>query len=122
MEIIKKATTNFVGNHKAEDYRDKVTDIVQSCKAMWCNMSVNVHFLNSHFDLFPEKSWGSEHKHGERFHRDISIIKKNRYQSDRSPSVVTDYCWTLRTDVPQRTFSRKSPTVTFSFTYTLSVA
>ena len=41
-------------NHKAEDYRDVAADLVQSYKAMGCNMSLKVHFL----DFFPENLSG----------------------------------------------------------------
>ena len=48
----------FMENHKAEDYRDVVADLVQSYKAMVCNMSLKVHFLDSHLDFFPENLSG----------------------------------------------------------------
>jgi hypothetical protein len=50
----KNVTTNFLGNDKAENYCDMVADLVQSYKAMGCNMSLKVHFLDSHLDFFPE--------------------------------------------------------------------
>ena len=31
-----------------------VADLVQSYKAMRCNMSLKVYFLDSHLDFFPE--------------------------------------------------------------------
>jgi hypothetical protein len=36
------------GNHKLEIYRDMVADFVQSYQAMGCNMSLKVHFLDTH--------------------------------------------------------------------------
>jgi hypothetical protein len=47
-------TTNFLGNCKAQNYRDMVADLVQSYKAMGCNMSLKLNFLDSHLDFFPE--------------------------------------------------------------------
>jgi len=38
-------TTNFLGNHKAEIYHDMVADLVQSYKAMGCNISFLSAFL-----------------------------------------------------------------------------
>jgi len=51
-----------LGNHKVDNYYDMVADIVQSYKAMVCNMSFKVHFLDSHLEFLPanSKSWGSE--------------------------------------------------------------
>jgi len=40
----KNVTTNFLGNHKAENYRDKVADLAQFFKAMGCSMPAKVHF------------------------------------------------------------------------------
>ena len=40
------------GNNKAENHCVMVADLVQSYKAMGCNMSLRVYFLQYHF--FPE--------------------------------------------------------------------
>jgi len=46
---------NFLGNHRAESIHDMVADYVQFYKAMGCNMSLKVYFLDYHLDFFPEK-------------------------------------------------------------------
>jgi len=43
----------FLGRHYAENYRNMVVDLVQSYKAVRFNMSLRVHFLDSHLDFFP---------------------------------------------------------------------
>jgi len=45
---------DFLGNHKAANYQDVVQDLLTSYKAMGCNMSLKIHFLESHLD-FPQK-------------------------------------------------------------------
>jgi hypothetical protein len=45
---------NFLGNYMAERYHDMVADHIQFYKAMGCNMSLKVHFLDYHLDFFPE--------------------------------------------------------------------
>jgi hypothetical protein len=75
-------------------------------------MSLKVHFLGSHLDFFPENLGAVSDQHGERFHQDISNMEK-RYQGKSSLSMLPDCCWTLKRDVPQATYSRKSTTVTF---------
>jgi hypothetical protein len=66
----KNVTSSFFwgGNHKAENYRDMVADLVQSYKAVECNMSLKVHFLGSHLDFFPENFVAVSDEHGGRFH------------------------------------------------------
>jgi hypothetical protein len=99
-----------MGNHKAENYHEIASDLLAACKAMGCNMSLKVHFSDCHLDLFPENLVSDVH--GERFHQDISNGEK-RYQGKWNLSMLADYCWTLKRDVPQATYSRKSITVTF---------
>lgn len=59
---------------------------------MGCNMSLKVHFLDSHLDFFSENLGGVSDKHGERFYRDISDMKQS-YQCKWSPAMFIDSCW-----------------------------
>jgi hypothetical protein len=102
----------FLGNHKAENYHEIVSDLLTAYKPMGCNMSLKVHFLGSHLDFFPENLVAVSDEHGERVHQDIYNMEK-RYQGKWSLSMLPDYCWTLKRAVPQTTYSRKSTTVTF---------
>jgi hypothetical protein len=86
-------------------------------KAMGCNMPLKVHFLDSHLDFFPKNVRAVNNEHGERFHQDISNMEK-QYQGKWILSMWADYCWTLKRDVPQVTYSRKSVCkYTFSLNY-----
>jgi hypothetical protein len=112
-ESLKNVITNcFLGN-KAENYRDMVADLVQAYKIMGRNVLKGA-FLRLSLRLLPRKSRGSE-----RFHQDISTMKQ-RYQDKWSPSMLADYCCSLRRDVPQAQYN-KICTVTFQVTYILSV-
>ena len=51
----KRICKDFLGNHKAANYQDVVQDLLTSYKAMGCNMSLKIHFLESHLDFFPQK-------------------------------------------------------------------
>ncbi|UYV83653.1 hypothetical protein LAZ67_23001902 [Cordylochernes scorpioides] len=70
---------NFLTSVKVENYRDIVIDLLLSYKALRCNMSLNIHFLHSHLDSFPDNLGAVSDEHGERFHQDISSVEK-RYQ------------------------------------------
>jgi hypothetical protein len=98
----------FLGNHKAENYHEIVCDLLRAYKAIGCNMSLKV----DHLDFFPENLGAVSDQHGERFHQDIYNMEK-RYQGKWSLSMLADYCWTLKRDVPQATYSRKSTTSIF---------
>ena len=88
----KRICKDFLGNHKAAKYQDVVQDLVTSYKAMGCNMSLKIHFLESHLDFFffffpPENLGEVSDEHDERFHQDIMAMEK-RYQGKWASSNV----------------------------------
>jgi hypothetical protein len=111
-QAFKNVTKSFLGNQKAEIYREIVSDLLTAYKPMGCNMSSKVHFLGSHLDFFPENLGAVSDEHRERFYQDISNMEK-QYEGKCSLSMLADYSWTLKRDVPQAIHSRKSTTVTF---------
>ena len=84
-----------------------VQDLLTSYKAMGCNMSLKIPFLESHLDFFPENLGEVSDEHDERFHQDIMAMRK-RYQGKWTWSVLAEYCWTLKMDVPDAKFRGKS--------------
>jgi len=103
---------DFLGNHKAANYQDVLQDLLTLYKAMGSNMSLKIHFLESHLDFFPENLGEVSDKQGERFQLDILAIEK-RYQGKWTSSMLADYCWTLKRDVPEANYQQKSYTSTF---------
>ena len=108
----KRICKDFLGNHKAANYQDVVQDLLTSYKAMGCNMSLKIHLLASHLDFFPENLGKDSDEHGERFHQDIMSTKK-RHQGKWTSSMLANYCWTLKRDMPDTKYRRKSYTCTF---------
>jgi len=103
----KRICKEFLKDHKATNYQDVIQDLLTSYKAMWCNMSLKIHFLESHLDSFPENLGEVSDKHGERFHQDIMTMEK-RYLGKWTSRMLADYCWTLKRDVPDSKYRRKS--------------
>jgi hypothetical protein len=62
------------------------------------------HFLSSHLDFFPKNYGPVSEEHSERFHQDIAAMQ-GKYKGKWSPSMIADYCWTLRRDSPNSTFN-----------------
>jgi len=56
----KRICKDFSGKHKAVNHQDVVQDLLTSYKAMGSNMSLKIHFLESHWDFFPRKSQQSQ--------------------------------------------------------------
>jgi hypothetical protein len=67
---------NFLGNVKAEHYKDLVEDLLNAYQTMGCNMSLKIYFLNSHLNFLPLNQGAVSNEHGERFHQDISTMEK----------------------------------------------
>ena len=106
-EAFVSVVKNFLGNEKAENYKDMVETMLQSYHNLGCNMSIKVHFLNSHFDKFPANLGDVSDEHGERFHQDIKVMEE-RYQGRWDTHMMADYCWSIQRDNPDVHHSRKS--------------
>jgi len=103
----KRVCKYFLGNQRAANYQDVVQDLLTSYKAKGCNMSLKIHFLESHLDIFPENLGEVSDEHGERFHQDITSMEK-MYQGKWTSSMLADYCWTLKMDEPDNKYRRNS--------------
>jgi hypothetical protein len=103
---------NFLGNKKAENYEDMISELIENYRALGCNTSLKMHCLDSHLDFFPQNLGNVSDEHGEGIHQDTSTME-TRYQGKWNPSLLADYCWTLRRDVLQAEYSRKSTRNTF---------
>ena len=108
-------TQNLQGllrNHKAANYQGIVQDMLTSYKAMGCNISPKIHFLESHLDFFAENLGEVSDENGERLHQYILAMEK-RYQGKWTSSMLADYCWTLKRNVSEANYLRKSDGSTF---------
>ena len=72
----KRICKDFLRNHKAANYQNVVQDLLTSHKAIGCNMSLKIHFLESHLDFYPEDLGEVSDEHGERFHQNIMAMEK----------------------------------------------
>ena len=55
--------------------------MISNLGVMGCNMSIKLHFLNSHIDYFPENLGAVSEEQGERFHQDLKELEV-RYKED----------------------------------------
>jgi len=58
-------------------------------------------------EFFPENLGEVSDKHGERFHQDIMTMER-QYQGKWTSCMLVDYCWTLKKDVFDAKYGRKS--------------
>jgi hypothetical protein len=73
---LKSMCNKFLGNHKAENYREIVSELLKCFQAMKCNMPLKLHFLDSHLNFLPQNLGEVSDERGEVFHQVIFIIEK----------------------------------------------
>ena len=71
-EVVK----NFLGNYRADNYKEIVNNMLGNFRILGINMSIKVHFLDSHLDQFPENLSHVNDGKGERFHQDIKTMEE----------------------------------------------
>ena len=95
----------FLGNRKAPNYREIVGELLQSYQDMGCNMSLKIHFLDSHLDFFPDSLGAVSEDHGN--------VSTKTFLPWKSARMLADYCWTMKRDVPDAKHRRQSTSLTF---------
>jgi len=105
-DSFKFVVKGFLGNRRPQNYEELV-NLLQSYQKLGCNMSLNIHFLQSHLDFFPENCGAVSDEHRERFHQDISSMEK-RYKGKWNCAMLTDCCWTLAMDAPAMEYKRQA--------------
>ena len=98
-----QVSTNFLGNKRAENFKDLVTNLLHCYSRLGCNMSLKIRFLDSHLDYFPDSCGAVSDEHGKRFHQQISYMEM-RYQGKWSASMLANYCWTLIRESPAQNY------------------
>jgi hypothetical protein len=99
-------STGLLGNVKTANFWQLVEDL-NSYEKLGCNMSLKMHFLHSHLDIFPPKCGAVSDEHCEHFHQDLSAMEQ-RYKSTWSAAMLADYCWMVKRDAPDTEYKQKA--------------
>ncbi|KYN14472.1 hypothetical protein ALC57_13323 [Trachymyrmex cornetzi] len=111
-QSFKKVVKGFLGNNKEENYENLIRIMLQDFKELGCNMSLKLHFLNSHLSFFPQNLGDVSEEQGERFHQDIKNMER-RYQGRWNSHMLADYCWNLEREDTDNSYKRKSKSRSF---------
>ena len=98
---------NFLGNNRAVNYKELIEKMLKCYPEIGPNMSIKVHFLDSHLDKFPDKSGDFSDAQGERFHQDLKIME-DHYKGRWDKRMMADYCWSIKRDLSNMQHDRKS--------------
>ena len=96
---------NFLGNKKADNYKEIVEELLLSLQDLGCRMSIKVHYLHSHLSEFPANLGDVSEEQGERFHQNVKVMEE-RYQGRWNCNMMADYCWSLMRDAPHAVHKR----------------
>ena len=97
---------NFLGNTKSDDYRNIIETMLGNYHKLGCNMSIKVHFLNSHLEQFLDNLGAVSDEQAERFHQDIKVMEE-RYQKRWDIHMMADYCWSIQRKCCAKAHSRR---------------
>ena len=106
-EAFVSVVKNFLGNRKSSNYKELVKELIRSFQVLGCNMSIKLHFLNSHLQSFPANLGDVSDEQGERFHQDIKVME-DRYQGRWDIHMMADYCWNIQRDCTGTLYSKRS--------------
>ena len=96
---------NFLGNKKADNYKEMVEELLLSLQELGCRMNIKVHYLHSHLSEFPANLGNVSEKQEERFHQDVKVMEE-RYQGRWNCNMMAYYCWSLMRDAPHAVHKR----------------
>ena len=77
-----------------DNYKDVVQSLLDSYEKMGCRMSLKLHVLHSHLEVFKSNMVAYSEEQGERFHQDVLQMEK-RYQGQYNEQMLGDYVWGL---------------------------
>ena len=83
-EAFKSVCNGFLGNTCVPDYQACIEKLLKSYEDMGCRMSLKIHFLHFHLNLFSPNLGAVSDEHGERFHQNITK-KESTYQGKWNP-------------------------------------
>ena len=96
----------FLGNHKADNLRNIVEELVDSYEKMGCRMSLKLYVLHSHIDEFKDNIGDYSEEQGEKFYQDVKSFEE-RYKGQYNESMMGDYIWNLVRE-SELTYNRQS--------------
>lgn len=88
---VKTVIENFLGKHRAENYRILVSDMLEAFERMGVSVSLRIHFLHLHLDYFEKQLASGSNEHGKRFHQ-VTMPMEIRYQGKKLDTMLGDIC------------------------------
>lgn len=97
----------FLGNKRSKTYKENVDNLLIGLDNMGANMSLKIHFLDSHLDFFAENCGAISDEHGERFHQEIMYIEE-RFNGKSEVALLAEYVYNQHRDLPNADYARQA--------------
>lgn len=99
---------NFLGGHRSPNYPEIVQKMLDAYQTFGCNMSLKVHMLHAHLDMFEEDLGKFSEESGERFHQDIAPFEERFKSYDDHCNMIGDYLWCCVRETDPLAYRRKT--------------
>lgn len=94
LTALEKVCTKFLGNERAPDYKHLINEMMASYQDLCINITIKMHTLICHLDLFKESCGAFSDEQGERFHQDLKTNEEDYAGKDMTKGLGR-YCWKL---------------------------
>ena len=84
----------FLGNHKVDNFREIVEELVDAQEKMGCRMSLKLRVLHSYIDEFKGNINDYSEEQGKRFHQDVKLFEEC-YKGQYNENMMGEYTWNL---------------------------
>jgi len=88
-DAFRLVSSNFVGNIRAESYKELIKDMLSLYHKLGCNMSLMIHMLHSYLDFFPDNFGMVSDENRELFIRKLQKWRQDIRESGPPPYWVT---------------------------------
>lgn len=99
-DLTKAVFEGFLGKKRVENYRVIIEDLMESFNTIGVKMSLKIHFLHRHLDVFERQIPTESDEQGERFNQTCRSMEE-RYKNKNLQSFIADLCWFLTPNNPQ---------------------
>lgn len=91
-DLLKAVFEGFLGKTRIPNYRLFIEDLMEAFNLIGANMSLKVHFLHHHLDIFERQVPAESDEQGERFHQTCKPMEE-RFKGKDLQSFLADLCW-----------------------------
>ena len=104
---IKDLIRYFHGNQRSNKYIEMISELLHCLEEFGVRMSIKIHFLGLHLNYFPDNCGYYSEEQGGQCYQDIAIME-NRYQGSMTINMLADYCWSLKRNVTDSIYNKKT--------------